>query len=73
MSLSDWDKAIIDSLARSYRVRGKEPARKAYHKMALANGWHGTDSWIEGRTIFKKSWSAYRKAYNDSLGSKSEV
>ena len=67
MSLSGWDKAILDGLAKSYGGRGKEPAKKAYHKLALANGWHGTPIWIEGRTYFKECWVSYREAHNESL------
>ena len=64
--LSGWDEHNIERLAYSYRMRGKEPAKKAYHKFAAGAGWHGTSDWIEGRTIFKKYWMAHRKSYNES-------
>ncbi len=67
MSLSEWDKAIIERLAHTYRARGKEPAKKAYTKLALANGWHGTSMWIEGRTFFNEQWRTHRKEFNSSI------
>lgn len=67
MSLSEWDKAIIERLAYTYRSRGKEPSKRAYNKLALANGWHGTSMWIEGRTLFKDYWMSHRKAFNESF------
>lgn len=67
MSLSGWDKATLDGLAKSYKARGKEPAKKAYNKLALASGWHNTPMWIDGRTYFKECWVSYRKAHNESL------
>lgn len=66
MSLTDWDKAIIERLAYAYRIHGKEPARNAYNKLALAHNWNETPHWIEGRTIFQKYWVTYRKEYNNS-------
>jgi hypothetical protein len=74
VSLSDWDKAIIDRLAHTYRVKGKEHAKKAYSNLALANGWHGTPMWMEGRTFFKEQWYAHRREFNNStkLGFKVE-
>ena len=67
MSISDWDKAILDSLAQTYRTQGKVPARKAFTKLALANGWHGKEMWFDGRAFFNERRELYRKVYMASL------
>lgn len=63
MSLSDWDKAILDSLAQTYRTQGKVPARRAFTKLALAHGWHGTDMWFDSRVFFNERREFHRKDY----------
>ena len=67
MSLSEWDKAILDSLAHTYRTQGKVPARKAFSKLALANEWHSTPMWLEGRTFFNERREFHRKDYMANL------
>jgi hypothetical protein len=67
LSLSGWDKAILESLAQTYRTQGKVPARQAFSKLALANGWHGTPMWLDGRAFFNERREFYRKAYMASL------
>ena len=67
MSLSEWDKAILDSLAQTYRTQGKVPARRAFTKLALANNWNGTSMWIAGRTLFNERREFHRKDYMKSL------
>lgn len=67
MSISDWDKAILESLAQTYRTQGKVPARRAFTKLALANGWHGKDMWLDGRAFFNERREFHRKAYMASI------
>lgn len=73
MSISDWDKAILDSLAQTYRTQGKVPARKAFTKLSLANGWYGKEMWFDGRAFFNERHKFHREAYMASLVGLNEI
>lgn len=42
---------------------GKHKASDAYHRHAIAQGWHNTPAWIEGRTLYATAWRKHRAAF----------
>ena len=63
MTLSPWDMADLDRLAATNADQGRHKASDAYHRHALAQGWHNTPAWIEGRTLYAAAWRKHRAAW----------
>jgi hypothetical protein len=67
MTLSHFDLAELDRLAASLADGGKRPACWAYTQYGLAQGWHGSPDWLEGRDAFMRLYKRHRAAYLASV------
>lgn len=63
MSLSAFALMDLNNLALACAELGKHRASHAYSQHALAQGWHGTPAWIEGRSTFQALWRTHRAAH----------
>lgn len=63
MTLNPYDLMELDKLAATNADQGRHKASDAYHRHALAQAWHGTPAWIEGRTLYPNAWRKHRAAF----------